>query len=804
MSWLADLVDHGMSADELAAALTDVGIKVEAVHHRGAPDTPENRGFLRVGHVVEAGRHPDADRLSLCRVDVGGDEPEQIVCGAPNVATGQTVAVALPGAMLPGAEKPLKAAKLRGVPSNGMILSARELELSDDHEGIMVLDGALTPGTPLVDALPLGEDVIEFELPANRPDLLGVWGIAREVAAITGKPLREPDITMPDAMGDGEVGDRIAIEVAAPDLCPRYRGAVLTGVTVGESPDWLKRRLEDAGMRAISNVVDITNYVMLLTGQPLHAFDLDRLAGPRIVVRRAGENEPIVTLDGVERTLGTDMLAICDAERPAVIAGVFGAEFAEVSDATRDVVLEAATFVGSNILATSWGLGLRTESSRRFEKGLPPELPAVAMAIACRMLIDLAGATLVPGVIDVGEGDRAPVTITLRHARIATILGMTVDPADSATILRNLGCTVDEGGESHAVTVPFWRTRDLEREIDLIEEIGRHAGLDGIPEVPIRLVARARRTPAQRVRARLEQRAADLGYSEVITMSFVPEADADRLRLPEGDPKRQVVRLANPLSEEVAVMRRSLVPGLLRAAVHNQAHQIVAGRLFEVGRTYAPRPGGMADEREWITGLAFGTPPRDHWRATPQVPDFFSAKGIVEVLAHSVGVRLTEVPAENPYGHPGRQVALQNRDVRVGWVGEIHPLVARDFGIDGPCAVWGLDIGALVDSLTSDRPEFQPLLSVPASTRDLALVVDDTVSAGDVLVVARSAGGRLVRDVTLFDRYDGDQLPDGKVSLALRFTIADPEKTLTDDEIAAPVNKVRKRLEREFDAELRG
>ncbi len=579
---------------------------------------------------------------------------------------------------------------------------------------------------------------------------------------------------------------------------------MLTGVTVGESPEWLRRRLEDAGMRAISNVVDITNYVMLLTGQPLHAFDLDRLAGPRVVVRRADENEPIVTLDGVERTLGPDVLAICDAERPAVIAGVFGAEFAEVTDATRDVFLEAATFAGPNILATSWGLGLRTESSRRFEKGLPPELPAVAIAIACRMLVDLAGATLVPGLLDVGEGDGAPVTITLRHARIAQILGMPVDPSESARILRSLGCEVEEGDESHAVTVPYWRTRDLEREIDLVEEVGRHAGLDDIPEEPIRLAAHARRTPAQQVRARLERRAADLGYSEVITMSFVPEADADRLRLAPGDPKRDVVRLANPLSEEVAVMRRSLVPGLLRAAARNQAHQIPAGRLFEVGRTYAPRAGGLADEREWITGVAFGTPPRDHWRVAPAVPDFFTAKGVVQALAHSVGVRVTEVPAENTYGHPGRQAALMNRDVRVGWVGEIHPLVAKDFDVDGPCAVWGLDVGALVEARSSLRPEFQPLLSVPASTRDLALVVSDAVSAGDVLVVARSAGGRLVRDVTLFDRYDGDPLPPGKVSLALRFTIADPERTLTDDEIAAPVNKVRKRLEREFDAELRG
>ncbi len=804
LSWLAELVDHGLGTDELAERLTAAGVKVEAIHRIGAPDTPENAVALRIGKVLAAVRHPDADRLSVCTVDVGDGEPKQIVCGAPNVRAGLTVAVSLPGALLPGADRPLKQAKLRGVESNGMILSGRELELSDDHSGIMELDDALAAGTPLRDALPLSETVLEFELPANRPDLLGVWGIAREVATITGTPLRDPDTTMPPAQGTGTAQDRLRVAVRDRDLCPRYMATVLTGVTVGDSPDWMQRRLEAAGMRAISNVVDVTNYVMLLTGQPLHAFDLDNLAGHALVVRRADEGEKIVTLDGVERTMSGEMLSISDAEKPAVVAGVFGAQFAEVGGTTANIALEAATFDGPNILATAWGLGLRTESSRRFEKGLPRELPAVATAIACRLLIEHCGATLVPGEHDIHDAAPPVVPITLRHARTEAMLAMDVDTSRSADILRRLGCEVEEGADRHVVTVPYWRTCDLEREVDLIEEVGRHIGYDGIEPVLPRLVARAKRDPMQALRGRLGRLAADLGFSEAITLHFVPEADADRLRLAPDDPKRDVVRLANPLSEEVAVMRRSLLPGLLRAAAHNQAHQLPAGRLFEAGRTYAPAAAGMADEREWIVGVMFGQPARDQWRGDAVVVDFFAAKGVAEALARAARVQVGAAPAANPYGHPGKQAVLIAGEARVGWVGELHPQVLRAFDVKGPVAAWGLDLQALIDAAPTERPLFEPIAQVPGSTRDLAVVVDAERSAAELLAAARAAGGNLVRDVRIFDRYEGGQVAEGKVSLALRLTIAAADRTLTDDEIATPVAKVAKRLATDFGAELRG
>ena len=804
MAWLSELVDHGLTAEELAEKLTAAGIKVEAIHRRGAPDAGGNLDRFRVGKVLEAGRHPNADRLSLCRVDVGGEEPQQIVCGAPNVATGQTVAVAMPGALLPGFDKPLGVAKLRGIESYGMILSAREIELGEDHDGIMVLDDALVAGSPLADALPLSETVIELELAANRPDLLGMWGVAREVSAVTGVPLNDPDMTMPPATGTGSIDDHVTLQVDASDLCPRYMATVLTDVTVGQSPDWLRVRLEAAGMRAISNVVDITNYVMLLTGQPLHAFDLDKVDGATIVVRRAADGEKIVTLDEVERTLDSSMLAICDAHKPAVIAGVFGAATAEVGDTTTKLMLEAATFVGPNILATAWGLGLRTESSRRFEKGLSRQLPPVGMAIACRMLVELCGATLVPGVLDAHVAEPAAESIRLRHARAAAILAMPAPADRSAEILRSLGCEVAEGADAHEVTVPFWRSGDLQREIDLIEEVGRHTGFDHIEAVLPKIVARAKRTPAQALRRRLTRLAADLGLSEAITMHFVPATDADQVLLAADDPRRQVVRLANPLTEDHAVMRRSLVPGLLRAAARNQAHQHPSGAIFEVGRTYAPREDGMADEREWLVALMFGQPANDHWRAPARTVDLWGAKGVAETLARAAGVRLEIAPAIATYGHPVRQGELRSGGAKVGWVGEIHPAVLRNFDVRGPAALLGLDLQALLNAAPSERPAFEDLLSVPASTRDLALVVADSVMSSDLIGAARTAGGTLVRDVRLFDRYVGDPVPDGKVSLALRLTIADPGKTLTDDEIETPVAAVVDALRAQFAAELRG
>ncbi len=793
LSWLADHVDPGLAPEDLARRLSGSGTLVEAVHAVGVPAGDGNRDLFRVGRVLTADRHPDADRLRVCTVDLGGPEPAGIVCGAPNVAAGQTVAVALPGALLPGAPKPLGIARLRGVESRGMILSAAELALSEESDGILVLDEGPAPGTPLADVLPLGDTVLELEITSNRPDCLAVHGVAREVHAVTGAPLAPLDESDPPAEGPGRVEDHATLVVEAPDLCPRYMARVFTDVVVGPSPAWLRARLEAAGMRAISNVVDVTNYVMLLTGQPLHAFDLDRVAGGTIVVRRAGEGEPITTLDGQERVLDPSMLAICDAERPAVIAGIFGAEFAEVSAGTTRVLLEAASFDGPTILDTSLALGLRTESSGRFEKGLPRALPPRAMAIASRLLVELCGARMVPGTLDahVPEPERSPVA--MRHARVPRILGVDVPREEAVGILGRLGLEVEDGPDALTATIPFERAADLTREIDLIEEVGRIRGLDDIPAELPRLVGTGRLTPAQALERRLARLAADLGLSEAITYRQVPEADADALRLAPDDPRRDVVRMDHPMSAEMAVMRRSMLPGLLRTVARNQAHQRTDGGLFEIGRTYAPREDGLADERTWLAAVRFGRVGAEGWRGDPRPVDVHVATGLATSLARAAGVRPRVEPNAAPYFHPVRQARLVAGEGPVGWAAEVHPLVLRAFDVTGPVAAVVLDLAALL-AAAPPPPTYEDLLTVPVSTRDLALVVPEDVPAAGLLDAARAAGGPLVRDVTVFDRYAGEQVEEGHVSLALRLHLADPGRTLTDAEIEDAVTRVRDAL----------
>jgi phenylalanyl-tRNA synthetase beta chain len=788
LEWLGEYVDTGLSPEEIADRLKASGTEVDAIRRVGPrPDEGDLESF-RVGKVLSVERHPDADKLSVCAVDLGEGAPRQIVCGAPNVAAGQSVGVALPGAVLPGRE-PLGKARLRGVESDGMILSETELELGSDAAGIMVLPGDPAPGSPLAGAVPISDAVLEIELTSNRPDCESVYGLAREVHAVTEAPLAPLDDADPPAEGPGTVADHARLRVEDPDLCPRYMARVLTDVTVGPSPLWLRRRLEAAGMRAISNVVDVTNYVMLLTGQPLHAFDLDRVSGAEIVVRRATPGEPITTLDGQRRELEPWMLAICDAERPAVIAGIMGAEDVEVHAGTSRVLLEAATFDGPTTMRASLALGLRSESSGRFEKGLPAALPPRALAIASRMLVELCGARLVPGTLDVAEEIVPARPIRLRHARQTQVLGAEIPAAEAAGILRRLDFDVREDGEDLDATPPFERAADVTREVDLIEEVVRVAGHDRIPPELPRFVANGRRTPAQALRARMEDRAVDLGLFQVVSYRFVPPEDVDLLRLAPEDARRQVVRIANPVSEEMAVMRRSLLPGLLRAVARNARHQRRDGGLFEVGRTYAPRPDGLADEPEQIAAVRFGADGPEGWRDRPRPVDVFTATGLAAGLAAAARVPTTARPGEEPYLHPVRQAVIEGPAGPLGIAGEVHPLVLRELGIEGPVAFCSLELGPLLAARPGPAV-FEDLLTVPVSRRDVAVVVPEDVPAARLVEAAERAGAPLVRGVRVFDRYAGEQVGEGRVSLALRMEVVDPGRTLTDEEIDAAVAKV--------------
>ena len=803
LSWLREYVRPALDDAALADHITDAGPAVEGVTHLRMPAAGGNLESFRIGRVVSAEQHPDADRLRVCQVDLGEPELRQIVCGAANVGVGQTVAVALPGAVLPE-RAPLGEVSLRGVTSRGMILSESELALAAESQGIMVLPDDIPAGTPVAEVLPISDTVFELELTPNRPDLMGIYGIAREVHAITGAPLAVLDASEPTPTGDGTVADYVSLRVDAPDLCPRYMARVITDVRVGPSPVWLRARLEAAGMRAISNIVDITNYVMLLTGQPLHAFDLDRMAGPAVVVRRAHDGEPVTTLDGQRRVMDAEVLAICDAERPAVIAGIMGAEDVEVSQATTRVLLEAATFDGPAVLHAALRLGLRSESSARFEKGLPAELPPVAMAIACRLLVELCGGRLVSGTLDAAVPLPPVRPVAMRHARLNAVLGLDIAPGESAGILRRLGCEVSEGPDDHQVIVPYTRRRDVTREIDLIEEVARIHGYGRIPAQLPRMVGHGTRTPVQRRTEQLRRYVVDQGFSEIVSYRFVPASDVDRLQLADDDPRRRLVRLANPISEEMGVMRRSMLPGLLRAASHNQHRQRLHGALCEVGRTYAPAADGRAEEREFLAALSFGAPGQVHWRAPAPNVDIHAAIGLAEALCGIAGVHPEIEPNQAPYFHPVRQARLVARDRIVGWAGEVHPAVMRNFDVSGPSAVIVIDLEALGAAAPTGIPQFEDLLSVPASTRDLALVVGDDVTAATVVATARRAGGALVRDARVFDRYAGEQIGARRVSLAVRLVIADPSRTLTDQEINEVVAAVRDALADQHAAELRG
>jgi phenylalanyl-tRNA synthetase beta chain len=810
-SWLREYCDPGVSAEELAERLVMTGTEVERVEIAGPPN-PDN--FV-IGKVTEAVQHPDADRLRVCTVDVGEDGPRTIVCGAPNVAAGQTVAVAIPGARMPGGEK-LRKAKLRGVASEGMILAADEIEIGDDHEGIMVLDDALAAGTPLAEVVPLAEPVLEIEVTPNRSDCFGVHGVAREVHAVTGAVLGpDPWEQDPPAEGEGKVEDYASITVEVPDLCPRFTARVFTGVKIGPSPLWLQERLAAAGQRPISNIVDITNYVMLMTAQPLHAYDLAKVPGGELIVRTAREGEKMTTLDGIERELDTETVLVCDRERPTGIAAVMGGQVSEVSDTTTDVLLEVANWNGANVLRTSRKLSLRSEASARFEKQLHPDLTLRAQAVASRLLIELCGAKLVPGTIDVAAPSPPARVLRLRGERVTGILGMEIPQADQVTYLERGGFAVEVNGEDLEVTVPPDRYYDVTREIDLIEEVGRIHGFDKhlpttLPSVGEGKVGRLNRT--QRLRRRAEDELRDLGLDQILGWSFTDPGEAGRLRIEQNDPRADPILVANPLSDEGAAMRTTLLGSLLDVAARNLARGREAVALFEAGAVYLrgapPEAGGLlagnfrgntpapATEPHRYGALAVGPLVPRSWRGGGEPVDFFALKGVLEALAAGLGAPALEfAPATEPFLHPGRSAAVSIGGAPLGWLGEIHPLVCRTWDI---AAAVGFEIDAapLLAAATLGEETFEDVTTFPAALRDLAVVVPAETPAADVRAAVLAGGGELLHAADVFDLYSGEQLGEGKKSLALALEFRAPDRTLTDEEVGKLVDDVRAELEK--------
>ncbi|HET6494126.1 MAG TPA: phenylalanine--tRNA ligase subunit beta [Thermoleophilia bacterium] len=826
VSWLKEYVDWTGGVEELAELLTMSGTEVEGIDWVGAPRDPENLARFVVGQVVTREKHPNADKLSLCTVDVGeaNGAARQIVCGAHNFTVGDVVAVSLAGAVLESGLK-LRKSAIRGIESEGMMLSERELGYEEDSPGIVILPRDWEVGTLLQDHLPVSEAVLELELTSNRPDCFSIYGIAREVAAASGARLAPPPTAGP-AVGGVPAEQALVVEVADPDLCPRYSARVIRGLQVGESPAWLKARLAHAGMRPINNVVDVTNYVMLGWGQPLHAFDAAKIGGDRLIARRARDGERIVTLDGVERTLDGEMLVISDVEKPLVIAGVFGAVDAEVDKGTRDVVLEAANFSGPSILRTELHTGIRSEASNRFEKGLDANMVPGGLDFASRLFAELCGGEVAPGMVDVRAERPQTRPLAYRPEKCDALLGYAVSAEEQAAILRRLECAVDTGrladstSSAWTVSPPTFRP-DLEREVDLIEEVGRIAGYGRAPATLPRHITAGGLAPPQEMRRAVQHALAVCGLDEVITYTFVAPDAAAPLGLPEDDVRLRPVRLSNPMSVEQSVMRTTLLPGLIGGLRDNIARLNDPPNLFELGRVYlwddevspapahAAEPGVALPHEPEAVAVVLSSPLQSAaWTAGSRATDFFTLKGVVEAVLGALRLQgefgpLGDVAAAFPYLHPGKSALVRVAGREVGVLGRLRPDVADAFGVEG-LALYVATL-SLDDLLPLALPDvaFADLGAYPPAVQDLAVVVGRDMPAATVVARARKAGGKLTRDVHVFDVYEGDQVPHDKRSLALRVVMRSPERTLSEKDIAGVRAKIVGALARDCGAALR-
>jgi phenylalanyl-tRNA synthetase beta chain len=808
VTWLREYCAPDLDAFALAERLAMTGTEVERVERHGVTALQH---FV-VGKVLGAEQHPDADRLRVCQVDTGDGEASQIVCGAPNVAAGQTVAVAKPGSVMPDGTK-LKVAKLRGQPSNGMILAEDEVGIGLDHNGIMVLDDALVAGTPLASVLPIATDVLVVEVTPNRPDCLGIYGVAREVHAATGAPLA-PAPWRDDPAVSGTL-DAVRITVQCPELCPRFTARAFEDVQIGPSPAWLKARLMAAGQRPISNIVDITNYVMLLTGQPLHAFDLARIAGAQLTIRQARDGETTQTLDGQTRHLDSDMVLIADDEGPTSIAGVMGGARSEVGDSTTRVLMEVANWDGANIHRTSLKLGLRSEASGRNEKGLQPEQAMEAQAIATRLMIELCGARMVPGTIDVG-GDGPPLkTVVLRDARVTSLLGVEVPRERCAEILTALEFKPTLARDGLDVVVPAFRRSDVTREADLIEEVARLGALADLPAtLPSRHGASGRLTDVQRLRRRAADALTAQGLHEIVGWSFEGPEQVERLRIAD----RPVVELENPMSADQSRLRTTLLGSLLDVGQRNRSRNPAPThplRLFEAGAVYLPADAdvdadadgaaALPSEPYHVAALLSGAVRPATWRdPEPRAADFFTAKGVLGGMLDAVHVpwALEADPQAAPFLHPGRAARIVIDGTPAGWIGEIHPQVAAGWDWTSAVAAFEVDLDVAAEHVRFAA--YEDLTSFPEIREDLAVIVADTVSAAQVLDVVRSAGGALLAGAEVFDVYrDEQRLGAGNVSLAVRLRFRAPDRTLTDEEVATRRRKIAAALTSELEGRVR-
>ena len=799
LSWLRVYVPLELPPAELAHRLTMAGL--EATYVPGAGAGWDN---VFVGRVVEVRPHPNADRLKLATVDLG-NEALTVVCGAPNVAEEQKVAFARVGAKLidprTGERSVLTAATIRGVVSEGMACSERELGLGDDHAGIVELPQDAPVGQPLADYLP-SDDLFELEVTPNRGDWLSVLGVAHEVAALTGAVVTEPSLEYPEEGPD--VGELATIRIEDPEMCGRYTATVVQGLRVGPSPPWMQRRLTAAGLRPINNVVDVTNYVMLEYGQPLHAFDLSKVRQSTVVVRVAHEGERLLALDEEEYALRPPMLLIADPERAIGLAGVMGGANSAMTDTTTDVLLESATFNAINTRRTAAALRLRSEASMRFEKGLDPELAMRAVRRATALVLETAGGRAARGVADVFLGSAEPRPIRFTHGRLRQSLGVDFPHDRVVQVLTSLGfqCGPDAGSpEALNVIPPYWRS-DVGLEDDVVEEVARIIGYDSVPSEPLRgAVPSHTPQPERDLRERVKTLLVAAGLQETISYSLVSHATLDRAQA-LGPGRPEPLRLANPMSREQEYLRTTLRGSLLKTLSAGLRHAPDGLRLFEVGRVYERRPGDLPSEREMAIGALTGHRGDSLWSQSTGPLDFYDAKGAVQALLERLGANLVFEQAEDEMFHPGRTALVLANGHPVGVVGELHPAAKERFDLDVPVvACFELDLGLLLAQLPSKRHSYQSFSRFPTADRDLAILVDESTPAGRLQEILED--DPLVTRAVLFDLYAGSPLPAGKKSLAYRLELQSATGTLGAEEVNGVVAVLVDRLHRETGAVLR-
>lgn len=795
IEWLSEYVEIEQSGKMISDHLTMSGSHADSI------EKYENKctGIV-VGKILSIEKHPDADKLVVTQVDVGKEEPLQIVTGAKNISVGDTIPLATVGAVLPGNFK-IKKGKLRGQVSEGMMCSLEEMGFEDSvipkeaKEGIYLLHGEYELGMDIRDALKLRDDVIDFEITNNRPDCLSMIGMARETAATFSTGIQLPEAKPKQC--EGEISEYLnAITIEADDLCKRYMGRVVKNVKIEPSPAWMQVRLMKAGVRPINNVVDVTNYVMLETGQPLHAFDVEKVGGKEIRVRRASKGETLMTLDGVERKLSEELLVIADAAKPIALAGIMGGGNSEISETTTTILIESANFDGKTVRLGAKALGMRTEASNRFEKDLDVEMVAYACNRACALLEQLGAGVVVGGEMDAYPVPYAAEKLSMRLERAAALLGVSIPVAEQVDALERLGFNPELKGDQIEIQVPSHRG-DIEIEADIIEEVGRIYGFHNIAPAPLQMDITQGRYSEARVREdRTKEILRGLGFNEIMTYSFISEKIYDQLQIPANDHKRNVIRLMNPLGEDFSIMRTTLLGNMLKVVSRNMNRGVKDIAAFELGNLFFPKALPVTELPEEKMSIAMA-----------QVGggvDFYQMKGAVEALLAGINVNEVDYIAESqdPTFHPGRTAKVMIGEREIGRIGQIHPMVAENFGIDQPVFAAELDMQVLHE-MSNDKKTHRPLPKYPAITRDLALLVPEGLPSKTIEKAMLETGGKLVESAKLFDVYMGAPVPEGWKSLAYSVAYRAEDRTLTDEEVGKVQAKVLNRLEEDFDAKLR-